>query len=187
MPLAHRGLAEHLDEHGLRARLAARLDPHRARDRVGGADADAVQAGQGVGVGLDPLDRLRTQRLVEAVREPPDAMTREQQPQRPLRRILAPRTGGLLGAHRTQAGHLLERGVGILVDLRDRALAEALDERLGVARADVLDRAEHVHDRATLVDPEALDLLRLQRRPYLGCVDHVARTAMRSPASAPAS
>ena len=134
----------------------------RARQRVGGREADPVELADRVGLALQPGDRARA----EVTRDPArrrrvDAVRVEEQAQLAQLALVAPGLHGGAEAAGADAGYAAQHALRIAVDGGEHlACAIAVDEQRGPARADVLDGLQvggdgGVADR--LEDPHALD------------------------------
>ena len=113
----------------------------RARERVGGGEADPVELADRVGLALQAGDRAGA----EVARDPArrrgvDAVRVEKQAQLAQLALVAPGLHRAAEPPRADAGHAAQHALGVAVDRREHlAGAVALDEQRGAARTDVLD------------------------------------------------
>ena len=134
----------------------------RARERVGGREADPVELADRVRLALQARDRAGA----EVARDPPrrrgvDAVRVEKQAQLAQLALVAPGLHRAAEPPRADAGHAAQHALGVAVDRGEHlAGAVAVDEQRGAARADVLDGLQVGRDRRVadgLEDPHALD------------------------------
>ena len=134
----------------------------RARERVGGGEADPVELADRVWLALQARDRAGA----EVARDPPrrrgiDAVRVEKQAQLAQLSLVAPGPHRAAEPPRADTGHAAQHPLGIAIDRGEHlAGAVAIDEQRGAARADVLDGLQVGRDRGVadgLEDPHALD------------------------------
>ena len=142
------GFAEDVED--ARAQSPGGVGGHvdRARDRVGGVEADAEHAGQLVrAFAHDPM-RSWAVVLLDAGDEPGEAVWGEQEVQGAARAEFVPGLDRFSDPARAEP-HAAERGLRIAVDDLEHVLAVELEQALGSPSADVTD-ALQIHEQRGL-------------------------------------
>ena len=157
------GLRERVQDAGGEAIGCVGRRVERARERVGGGEADAVELADLVGLALQLRDRAGAEVARDAARRGAvDAVGVEKQPQLAQLALVAPRLHGADEAARADPRDRPEDLLGVAVDRRQHlAGAEALDEPHGGERPDVLDALQVRADRVVadgLLHPHARGL-----------------------------